>query len=323
MIEQFPEQLLGASVVERFGTRLPFLFKILSIRSPLSIQLHPNITQAKALHARDPKNYPDENHKPEISIALGDAPLLSGFRSQRELANLLKTVPELAALVGSDTTRDIEQLYRAVNLADPAQLSELCLKLYRRVQSSDSSIEEQWVRSIAELYPQGDVGVFSLFLLNLLERSTGDAVFSPAQNPHAYLGGNLVECMANSDNTIRAGLTPKFRDVETLLSVADYAARKPELLKATTDAANAPWQYYQTPAEEFVVSRIDGSHREIPIPETGGVQLIFCLSGSGSLATGDKALSPGRAYLIPATLKNVSISLEKASVFRISVPDSL
>ena len=80
LIGKYPEELLGSFVQQKFGAELPFLFKVLSVRTALSIQAHPDKAQAVELHARDPENYPDANHKPEVAIALSPLTMLIGFR---------------------------------------------------------------------------------------------------------------------------------------------------------------------------------------------------------------------------------------------------
>lgn len=70
-------------------------------------------------------------------------------------------------------------------------------------------------------YP-ADVGVISLFFFNYVNLSPGEALYIGANEPHAYLSGECIECMATSDNVVRAGLTPKYRDVQTLSSMLTY-----------------------------------------------------------------------------------------------------
>lgn len=81
--------------------------------------------------------------------------------------------------------------------------------------------KEQLVLRLEMQYPS-DVGVIAAFFLNLVKLNPGEALFLGANEPHAYLSGECVECMATSDNVVRAGLTPKHRDVQTLCSMLTY-----------------------------------------------------------------------------------------------------
>ncbi|KAJ1563661.1 Mannose-6-phosphate isomerase, partial [Cladochytrium tenue] len=221
---------------------LPFLFKVLSIRKALSIQAHPDKALAARLHAERPGVYKDGNHKPEMALALTPFEALIGFRPLREIHAHLTRFPELAAVVGSETTQKLadaagsagdntpagraalQALFGALMGADEAamraQLATLVGRLRAQASSPVGTLEELVVRLDSQ-FP-ADVGTFCALLLNYVKMEPGQAVFLAANEPHAYLSGDCVECMATSDNVVRSGLTPKYKDVATLVSMLTY-----------------------------------------------------------------------------------------------------
>lgn len=225
---------------------LPFLFKVLSINKALSIQAHPNKQLAKQLHANDPKNYPDANHKPEMLVAISDKfEAMCGFRVASEIVKNFQSYKELHALCGDENCHKFVQIFEteANNMKSLESTLAECLRslmnqneqfiekqfkslstfLSNKNASDLSDLESLFLR-LAKQYPN-DVGCFVVFLLNCFSLDKGEAINLAANIPHAYLFGDGVECMACSDNVVRAGLTPKFKDVETLCSMLDYSMR--------------------------------------------------------------------------------------------------
>ncbi len=338
LISQFPKELLGESVQNRFGDRLPFLLKVLSIRTALSIQAHPDKAKAEQLHAEDPAHYPDDNHKPEVAIPISAVSLLYGFRPIAEVAHWSTKVPEFAELLGqavcqnlaeaneiSEDSALLQQVYDKMFQAPAELVQALSLRLYARLaaQGCDSP-EEEWILRLSKEYPSGDIGLFSFFVLNLAQRTAGEGVFIGPNIPHAYLEGELVECMANSDNVIRAGLTPKYKDVATLLEIADYSVRTPSALSSDT-TAGSPVTAYQIPTSEFAISRITGSFQSVTVGASAGVEMLFCLDGSAALDWSEKMpiveLHPGSVYLLPACLPAAQVRSENATLFHVSIPE--
>merc|ERR1712093_570514 len=99
---------MGHDITSKYSSKLPFLFKVLSINKALSIQAHPNKKLAEKLHAQDPKNYPDDNHKPEMTIAITPFEGLCGFRPLQEISQFLNTVQPLRDLVGDSNAKNLE-----------------------------------------------------------------------------------------------------------------------------------------------------------------------------------------------------------------------
>jgi mannose-6-phosphate isomerase len=343
LMAQYPVEILGQAVLEKFGGTLPYLFKVLSAAEALSIQVHPNKQQAEKLRARDPKHYPDDNHKPEIAVALDALTALVGFRRLSEIVDCLADYPELAGCVGSEVCdqlrnskgvsypeqQDGVRLFYSTlvkrSVSHKAELGKALTDLEKRLGSSGGSLkeEERIFLKLRKSYPEPDVGLWSVFLFNLVHLKKGQGVFTPAGIPHAYLEGNIVECMANSDNVIRVGLTPKFTDVEALLEVLTYDLGPVPILES---GLNSP-ALYQTSAAEFQVSRITvkpgstlklkGAGPRILLLTQGEINLIW----SSDLPEGKQNFKQGQSVLIPDLLKDIELtSMNSAEVFQAEVP---
>jgi mannose-6-phosphate isomerase len=277
LIAQHPRPLLGASVMARFSGELPFLFKLLSIDEALSIQAHPNKRQAERLHAQDPEHYPDANHKPEVAVALTDLTALVGFKPLLEILEALRQYPEIANFIGPDIVarakhsdltsaagrrQCLQTLYTTLirrSITHKQNLTYHLNQLYKQLRSSPHvSEQEQLFLDLRQRYPGPDVGLFSIFLLNLVHLKEGQGIFTPAGIPHAYLKGNIVECMANSDNVVRVGLTPKYKDAATLLQILTYETTEVPILEGTSldTAKDVEEIIYKTSAPEFQLSRL-------------------------------------------------------------------
>lgn len=198
----------GALLSERTGD-LPFLFKVLSIAKPLSIQLHPSKLQAECLHAQSPQLYPDDNYKPEMCVAKSKMRILIGFRPVLEMDSFLSLTPELGNIVGENDLRtQLSNLYKDESLTR-AFIKQYCAR-----------VSSGLYYGLNSHYPE-DIGVFFAMFMNYVELNEGEAVVIDAGVPHCYLEGECFEAMVCSDNVVRAGLTPKPKDVRTLLEVTE------------------------------------------------------------------------------------------------------
>ncbi len=323
LIQQNPKELLGDKIALEYSGTLPFLFKILSVAKPLSIQVHPDLPLAAELHRRDPEHYPDTNHKPEICLAQTKVEMLYGFRPRDKLAASLESCPELLKVLEakialdsfdtlsvSDFSKLTEKIYRSVLTLSDSHIRDVCLGVYQRLeQSGAQSPEEKWIQSLSATYPDGDVGLLSFYLLNLLELKPGEAIASVPGVPHAYLSGDLVECMANCDNTIRAGLTPKFKDIPTLLDMVDYGFTDTPRAGVSVNGAE---RIYETGAKEFSIREFNSTEKFSSVLENVGPAILFCLQGEGevSVATArqKKQMTPGEALFVPASLEKLELS---------------
>ncbi len=336
LIAQDPAQALGPRVAAAFAGTLPFLLKVLSAAQALSIQVHPNRRQAQALHARDPQHYVDANHKPEVAVALDSLTALVGFKSYEGIRRALEETPELAGFIGegalapatsgAEEQAAVRRLYQALierSTGREAEMAEALERLTRRLQgrTAPRSEAEELFLALRRDYPGPDIGLFTLFLLNLVHLRAGQGVFIDAGVPHAYLRGNIVECMAASDNVVRAGLTPKFKDVQALGEILAYDLGTPPILEGDPGAAEV---VYRTPAREFELARwqLDpGQGRQAAT--AGSLQILLVTEGQVRLrwAQGEEVCRQGRSLFVPAALGAYALRSEApATVFCARVP---
>uniref|UniRef100_A0A7N0VM86 mannose-6-phosphate isomerase n=1 Tax=Kalanchoe fedtschenkoi TaxID=63787 RepID=A0A7N0VM86_KALFE len=294
---------LGDSVLDRWGCDLPFLFKVLSVGKALSIQAHPDKDLARALHKRLPDIYRDANHKPEMALAITRFEALCGFVSLLELKDVVASVPEVGELIGNASKGRVldfnvsdgpdkfkpllQEVFTQLMSADKDVVAEVVSNVKNRLQAETQVREltdkELLVLRLEEQYP-GDVGVVSAFFLNYVRLEPGEALYLGANEPHAYLSGECIECMATSDNVVRAGLTPKLRDVQTLCSMLTYKQGSPEILKGIS--LNPYMKRYLPPFDEFEVD-----HCALPqgasttFPAIPGPSIFLVMAGRGTMET--------------------------------------
>ncbi len=356
LIAADPEGSLGGRVAARFGNTLPFLFKGLSAGTPLSIQTHPDKKTAEAGFARENasgiplssplRTYKDNNHKPEMTLAMTRFEGLCGFRSPETITR------NLEAVLGAELAAKIGLVSGGVSVRKPApegagesflhglvagllglegQDKVVLLSALRAGIDSllaswsagnsgpggiDSSEREAfaWVARLLDLYP-GDMGVLMPLVLNHVALQPGKAIFIGAGVMHAYLSGTALEIMANSDNVIRGGLTPKHVDLPELLRVVSFEPGRPEIETAKTSApaefpartADAPGgrlpreEAWPVRAAEFALSRIELPSAESAVggadaPDscfgilTEGPEILLCTKGRIRIADGEGSL---------------------------------
>lgn len=340
IIAAHPREALGDYVLRKFSGKLPFLLKVLSAARALSIQAHPDKAQAVRLHTSDPEHYPDDNHKPEIAIALDSLNALVGFKPAPSIASSLGLLPELREFVdaglldevlaagnGSEPEAPIKKLYadmmRRTN--DKEGLAGCIEKIRARLSRTPSSHPEE-VQFLKQHKLYGpDVGLFSFFFFNMVQLKPGQAIFTDAGVPHAYLSGNIIECMANSDNVVRAGLTHKFRDVGTLLDIIRYEFAECDIINSEQRSDGV---VYQTRAEEFRITRFRKSVNFKQRREPKGRPSV-CLVVEGRLEVSwveegvSRAMtsSRGESFFIPAALTEYTVSSSSgADYFLAEVP---
>jgi mannose-6-phosphate isomerase len=311
-----PEARLGAATVARFGPRLPYLLKVLAAAEPLSLQAHPSLAQARAGFAREEaagvpltaphRSYKDPNHKPELLCALTPFTALCGFRRVED------TVRFFAAL-GLDTARlrgeGLGGWFAWVLRERPG------LELERALAGARAGVEGfepecALAGRLAAAYP-GDVGLLGALALNLVTLAPGEALYLDAGNLHAYIEGVGVELMANSDNVLRGGLTPKHVDVTELLSVLDFRDGPAQVLRPT----GSPEAVYETPAADFRLSRLE--LRGDYAPPRRGPELYLVTAGTATARAGAeaRALARGDSLFVAADDGLVTFSGE-ATLFR-------
>lgn len=337
LIERYPEEILGRGVIERFGNRLPFLFKVLAAARALSIQAHPNLQQAREGFRREneagvplrapERDYQDDNHKPEVICALSDFWGMCGFRSVTDIHTdlvefrhpALDALPE--TLQKSGVARSLREFLRRLleMRADDARavVAAVAEQCQRRTEPRFG-----WVRRLAVDFP-GDPGVLAPLFLNVVHLHPGEAIYLKAGELHAYLEGTGIELMANSDNVLRGGLTKKHIDVDELLRVLNFEEGAAASMRGT--AVEKGLDLYATPISEFRLAHLtvgpDATFDSSPIRS---VEILLCVRGEGSLSVSGSGaestvLHRGDTVLVPAAVDRYSVSGE-AELFRADVP---
>ncbi|KAL6725123.1 hypothetical protein Aduo_019935 [Ancylostoma duodenale] len=296
---------------------LQFLFKVLSVQQALSVQSHPTKEEAAVLHAKDPVHYPDPNHKPEMAIALTDFELLCGFRPAKEIYENLKGAPEVLSLAGggddlssllgeeSAAKAALKKIFTKIWSSTPEEIAQAVLKFVGRIKQEPSSKLNDLIIRLDREYPGGDVGVFAPLLLNYFTLKPGQATFLGPNQPHAYLSGDCVECMACSDNTIRAGLTPKFKDIQTLCSNLTYCMSGPPIFAHTEVAPGT--QLYAPPVPEFAVQAVNAKATHFSTEKASSI--VVMIAGKAHFKAGslDLEVHRGDVIFISAAAANVQI----------------
>ncbi|XP_034031822.1 mannose-6-phosphate isomerase [Thalassophryne amazonica] len=335
-IAHFPA-CLGSKVKDAFHGQLPFLFKVLSVNTALSIQAHPNKELAAHLHAQYPEHYPDNNHKPEMAIALTRFEGLCGFRPVEEILGFLKSVPEFHALVGNEAAEELR--YSVGDMARTKQALKKCFTrmmncekksfvdqlnmLVKRVTEEAAAGKDikisngELLLRLHSQYP-GDIGCFSIYFLNFVVLTPGQAMFLGANEPHAYLYGDCIECMACSDNTVRAGLTPKYIDIGTLCEMLNYspAPTSAKLFPVVQDSSDPCVSLYDPPVHDFTVMRIEvpASMKQYNLAAVDSASILVVIEGDATAtsagALSDVTLRRGTILFVSA---NESVSLHITS----------
>lgn len=338
VIREHSEEMFGNKHAEKFKGQLPFLFKVLAAAKPLSIQAHPNREQAERGFVRENtqgiplnaphRNYKDNNHKPEVICALTVFWGLNGFRRIGEMLELLGKirVPSLAEPISRFQARPsregLKQFFSYLMTMEREK--QLCT-----VSEAVASAEEMasadpvwtWMIKLQQEYP-GDIGVLSCILLNLVRLEPGDAMYLAAGKLHAYLEGLGVELMANSDNVLRGGLTPKHIDTDELLAILSFDDGQVDILQPKKLSAGE--FVYPTPTGEFVLSVIRVSEGS---PFLSGrnrsVEIIICTDGEAvvtDLSDGESTrLAKGISIIIPAAVHQYRID-GNAELYKAAAP---
>ena len=313
---------------------LPFLFKVLSIEKPLSIQAHPDKELAKKLHAKSPDLYKDDNHKPELAVALTKFEALCGFRRVSEILDLIENYgSELKNLLETDLQNldqndkeeeNIKKLFTKLMNLPEEEFKDPVIKLTNRIREKENLADIEKLILHVEKYFPGDIGIFCLFFLNYIQLNPGESIFLQANLIHSYISGDCIECMSCSDNVIRAGLTPKYRDCETLCSMANFSSDTiPVITPVSIDTFT---KYYPVPISEFLLYSIEitsppeNSEYLVPRKEMSNPLILLVIKGQASLsyskteASSDESivdLSPGSIYFV---YPEVSLSIQSKEV---------
>ena len=343
VIETHPAEVLGKKAAEKFGKKLPYLFKVLAAAKPLSIQAHPNSHQAKDGFERENRqgislmssnrNYKDDNHKPECICALTRFWGMNGFRGipeiTRYLGALCKDVlaDEIALIKSQPNSQGLKRLFQSL-LTLPAE-KKLAAVSSAVSQAGSLMVPEDlpsdpvfaWIQRLHAEYPQ-DLGALFPVLFNLFSLEPGQALYLASGEPHGYLEGVAIELMANSDNVLRGGLTQKYIDVPELINILTFKAQAPAVI-LPRKCSEVEW-VYDTPATEFSLSVISVSPKFYWIsPEKRSAEILLCTRGQLVLESGPGAdpvlLFKGVSVVVPASLRQYHLS-GSGMCYKASVP---
>jgi mannose-6-phosphate isomerase len=339
-----PAGVLGSQTAAEFDNRLPFLFKVLAAAQPLSIQAHPNLDQAREGFAREneqkipldafQRNYRDDNHKPEIITALTPFWALNGFRRLDQMLELLQAFPitslkgEIAAFAREPNGAGLKRFFETVLSLEGEAKQRVLVEVLKGARQQNKTAEPElaaicrWIHSLSQFYP-GDIGILSPLLLNLIQLQPGKAMFLQAGKLHAYLQGVGIELMANSDNVIRGGLTPKHMDVAELLHILRFEGETVSLISA--EPLPSGEQRYPCPAREFSLSLIALQSDLYLSPEQRSVEIAICTEGEHRISVDGGGegrsipLDRGQSVLISASVPRYRIT-GRGRIYKASVP---
>lgn len=330
--------LLGKKVQQQFA-KLPYLLKILDVKDMLSIQVHPSKEAAVLEFEKENKagipltasnrNYKDDNHKPELMVALSDFWLLHGFKTANEVKSTISLIPEFSFMLLLFEEGGYEKLYKTLMEMDQYQVNEICKPLLERIflLYEGSTLKKDnadfWAARAALTFNEPDKvdrGIFSVYLLNLVHLKKGQAIFQDAGVLHAYLEGQNMEIMANSDNVLRGGLTPKHIDVKELIKHVNFNAVSPSIIQATR--MNEFEEIYLSPAPDFQLSKLLIPKGKTAFIHSTTTEIFIVMEGNVEIREGDNELflKRGEAAVAFAGSEIGILDVEDAVIFRASVP---
>lgn len=322
LIDAAPAAALGDATLARFGS-LPFLFKVLCAEKALSIQVHPSKAQAEAGFAKEEaagidikaanRNYKDPNHKPELVFALTPYQAMNGFRAIPAILALFDrmALPALAdltaALRQSQDEAGLQHFFHQLLILCGESKDEALAGLLAYAANHQDEETFALITSLATQYP-GDVGLFSPLLLNVVTLQPGQAMFLDACTPHAYVRGTGLEIMANSDNVLRAGLTPKYIDVAELLDCT-RCLPKPDDQILLAPRCDGAVQHFDVPVPDFTFSVYPTGEHQLT---TASAEILFAIDGTVHLKQGEQSLrlEKGQSAFIPAATGSYQLLAE-------------
>lgn len=310
---------LGTEISANFG-RLPFLFKVLDVHDVLSIQVHPNKLEAEKGFRRENelgipltasnRNYKDDNHKPEIMVALSDFWLLHGFLQREELIQVLTNTPELTPLLPLLENEGYYGLYKKVMEQSNHESETILRPLVNRIlplykaNKLDKSSPDYWAAKAVDSVQDTsilDKGIYSIYFFNIVKANIGEAIFQDAGVPHAYLEGQNMELIANSDNVLRGGLTPKHVDVPELLKHIIFEGTQPNILHGELQKDKIE-RIFKSAAPDFELSQITLDESQSYTRNTKTAEILLVLKGEAIVKEGNTEilLKKGEAAIVLA-----------------------
>ena len=324
-------QTLGAEIAKKFG-RLPFLFKVLDVNDMLSIQVHPGKLEAeKGFKIENEKgipldasfrNYKDDNHKPEIMVALSEFWLLHGFLAKEQLTQRLNDIPEFKGLLSVFKKDGYMGLYKTVMEQSQEESDKILSPLINRILPIykagrlEKSNPDYWAAKAFDMSEDRNVldkGIFSIYFFNIVQAKKGEAIFQDNGIPHAYLEGQNIELMANSDNVLRAGLTPKHVDVPELLKHVVFEETEPHLMSGELQKDGIE-TIYKSPAPDFELSKIELEKTHKYHAKAKTAQILMVIEGEAMIQEGETSLE---------CKKGDSVLLTSEADYKISTPSKV
>ncbi|TGA68313.1 mannose-6-phosphate isomerase, class I [Aliivibrio fischeri] len=321
LINQDKEAFLSKTTADAFG-ELPYLFKVLAAEKALSIQVHPNKQQAVDGFEKEEKtgialtafnrNYKDNNHKPELVYALTDYKAMNGFRDYQEIVSLFSAMqlPTIASYVDElaqkPNSNGLQRFFKAILSLENETKERAVAEL---LDYASSSTDELFVllQDLAIQYPN-DVGLFAPLMLNVITLKPGEAMFLSACTPHAYIHGTGLEIMANSDNVLRAGLTPKYMDIDELMSCTEFVSQPLSSLLTQPNTVDGGMSY-PIPVNDFKFSVFTAT--DALTLETNSAEILFAIDSDLTLTheNGDSVtVAKGHSVFVPAYAKRYSLT---------------
>ena len=330
---------LGVEIASKFG-RLPFLFKVLDVKDVLSIQVHPSKKEAEKgfkyenelgipLNAAN-RNYKDDNHKPEIMVALSEFWLLHGFLPKVELMKVLSGIPEFTHLISVFSKGDYFGLYKKVMEESVEETNKILKPLIDRIMplyltgELEKSSPAYWAAKAVDSNDNKtnlDKGIYSIYFFNIVKANRGEAVFQDAGIPHAYLEGQNMELMANSDNVLRGGLTPKHVDVQELLKHVVFEETNPNIMSGELQNDGLE-RIYTSPAPDFELSQIILAKSDLYKTKAKTAQILFVIEGNTTFIEGrlELTINKGEAILILAGAQYQISTTSSAVIYKATAP---
>ncbi len=338
LIKEDASEWLGETVAQQFG-ELPYLFKVLDVKDMLSIQVHPSKAGAEKGFVRENeagiplnapyRNYKDDNHKPEVMLALSEFWLLHGFKEKKLLSQTLQQTETFKILLPVFEKEGYYGLYKQVMELPQATVDGMLEPLLRRSEplykanQLSKSTPAYWACKTAMLhdgnYTGIDRGIFSIYFFNIVQLHPGQAIFQGAGVPHAYLEGQNIELMSNSDNVLRGGLTTKHIDVPELLKHILFEGIAPQIMNGEKKGAET---IYHCPVPDFEVSHIMADKQTTFTHTAFSAEILLVTEGEADMATSLQTLhlKKGESVLVGAS-ETYSISTDtRAMLYKAAVP---
>ena len=339
LIDEEPDAALTPALRQKFGN-IPYLLKVMDVREMLSIQVHPSKENAIAGFERENqlgiplnaphRNYKDQNHKPEAMLAISEFCLLHGFKQKEQLQQILEEVIEFQILLPLFRKEGLQSLYRFIMEMEQQSINDLLLPLVKREirQKQEGLLNKNhpgwWVaKHFNDQHPSGDIdrGIFSIYFFNIVCLQPGEAIFQGAGLPHAYLEGQNIELMSNSDNVLRAGLTKKHIDVQELLANTDFTPIVPNILKGQSRRDGE--HVFHFPISDFSLTHVllnsDTSFEDKAIsPE------IWVVIEGGVIINQQLVVKKGEAFIVFPGQSYQFLSSGKTSLYKafVAIPDA-